>query len=136
MDLHEEIRSVLFWEKKPLSAEVIRWRVARMREASCLEKDQVIVDGYIDCVEKEAQKLQSLATFKRTMRAMPDVETVLINKKYYRQLIRSKNKTVLIVFFYKACGIIGHLKGRLFSYAGSVKRLSARFYGLILSAFR
>ena len=83
ISLKNEIRQVLNKSNKPLLPQSIRWRVEEDRR----ERELIAMgEGFNQFKQSDFPKLQSLATFKRVISTMLDVEVIVINKNYFRQL--------------------------------------------------
>ena len=81
--LKDEIRQALMCSDKPLSTQAIRWKVEEDRR----ERELIAMgEGFNKFKQSDFPPLQSLATFKRVISTMSDVEVIVINKTYFRQL--------------------------------------------------
>lgn len=81
--LKDEIRQVLMGAGKPLSTQAIRWKVEEDRR----ERELIAMgEGFNEFKQGDFPPLQSLATFKRVISTMSDVEVIVINKAYFRRL--------------------------------------------------
>jgi len=87
--LKDEIRQALMCSDKPLSTQAIRWKVEEDRR----ERELIAMgEGFNKFKQGDFPPLQSLATFKRVISTIPDVEVIVINKTHFRKL---KSKSVL-----------------------------------------
>jgi len=81
--LKDEIRQALMCSDKPLSTQAIRWKVEEDRR----ERELIAMsEGFNKFKQSDFPPLQSLATFKRVISTIPDVEVIVINKTHFRKL--------------------------------------------------
>ena len=83
MRLEDEIILALMESDKPMEIRVIRWRVEENRR----ERELISMsEGFNKFKQHDFPKIEPVATFKRVISTMPDVQVIVINKTYFIQL--------------------------------------------------